>query len=302
MLSPFNSWLTLSHREPAPLVDADNYVFALLAGGPHDPNWDASVTEQAARMMEEAAHEIYGDTFLSGSYGETEPRRGPFHAKTVGGSMGGGQETPTGFFHCVFHTLVLATLLASEPFRRLAKFTNNMFKCYAPILHEHYRSTMDALYAWNPALPRNYDEFTSVFAAATFNFGPFTVSLPHLDFANLAWGWCAVTALGRFNPDLGGHLILWDLRIVIRFPPGSTILIPSAILRHSNATIQEGETRYSFTQYTAAGIFRFVYNKFRTEKSCKGMSPAEKAVRDQDRKNRWFEGLEMYSKWNVAFE
>ncbi|KAJ7883792.1 hypothetical protein B0H13DRAFT_2537891, partial [Mycena leptocephala] len=39
-----------------------------------------------------------------------------------------------------------------------------------------------------------------------------------------------ITALRRFNPDLSGHLILWDLKLVIRFPPGSTILIPSAII------------------------------------------------------------------------
>jgi hypothetical protein len=90
-----------------------------------------------------------------------------------------------------------------------------MFKAYAPALHGHYSSTMEALYKRLPHLPRNYDEFTSVFAAATFNFGPWTITFPHLDFANLAWGWCAVTALGKFDPDKGGHLILWDLRLVI---------------------------------------------------------------------------------------
>jgi hypothetical protein len=163
---------------------------------------------------------------------------------------------------------------------------------------------MEALYMCLPHLLRNYDEFTSVFAGATFNFGPYTITLPHLDFANLAWGWCAVTALGRFDPDKGGHLILWDLCLVIRFPPGSSILIPSAILQHSNMSIQEGETRYSFTQYTAAGIFRYVYNRFRTEKSVNAgaMSAAEKARRVEDRKNRWFEGLKMYSRRDVVVE
>jgi hypothetical protein len=175
-----------------------------------------------------------------------------------------------------------------------------MFKVYAPALHGHYRSTMKALYNRLPHLPRNYDEFTSVFAAATFNFGPWTITFPHLDFANLAWGWCAVTALGKFDPDKGGHLILWDLRLVIRFPPGSTILIPSAILRHSNVAIQQGETRYSFTQYTAAGIFRYVYNGFRTdeEMELKKMSDEERAQREADRKTRWLEGMKMYSKWH----
>ncbi|KAJ3886728.1 hypothetical protein GG344DRAFT_69418 [Lentinula edodes] len=41
----------------------------------------------------------------------------------------------------------------------------------------------------------------------------------------------------------GGHLVLWDLGLVIRFPPGSTILFPSSLITHSTIPIQEGETR-----------------------------------------------------------
>jgi hypothetical protein len=65
------------------------------------------------------------------------------------------------------------------------------------------------------------------------NFGPKTMCFPYKDFGNLAYGFCAVTALGRYNPKMGGHLILWDLKLAIEFPPGCTILIPSATLHHS---------------------------------------------------------------------
>ncbi|KAJ7023915.1 hypothetical protein C8F04DRAFT_969588 [Mycena alexandri] len=72
-------------------------------------------------------------------------------------------------------------------------------------------------------------------------FRPHAITIPHLDFGNLAWGWCVITALGRFNPDCRGHLILEDLKLVICFPPGSTILIPSAnplmsSIAHSSST------------------------------------------------------------------
>lgn len=179
-----------------------------------------------------------------------------------------------------------------------------MFQAFQPDVHAYYESTMKALHKWNPALKRNFGQFTSVFAAATFNFGPWTITVPHLDFANLAWGWCSITALGDFDPDKGGHLILWDLKLIIRFPPGSTILIPSAIIRHSNVSIQQGEKRFSFTQFTAAGIFRFVHNGFRTDKSLKdeGMTVAQKLQRAQERRDRWVEGLQMYRQWDVAFE
>lgn len=179
-----------------------------------------------------------------------------------------------------------------------------MFKSYAPDLHEYYRSTREQLHKWDSSLPWNFDELTSVFAAATMNFGPFTITLPHIDYANLAWGWCAITALGDFDPDKGGHLILWDLRLVIRFPPGSSILIPSAILRHSNVSIQQGEKRFSFTQFTAAGIFRFIYNGFKSEKVVNesNLPKAERVRRAQERADRWAEGMQMYKKWDFTFE
>ncbi len=98
-------------------------------------------------------------------------------------------------------------------------------------------------------------DFTnSIFATCTFNFGPRTICFEHMDSRNLPFGWCAITALGRFNPQKGGHFVLWDLKLVIEFPPGSTILIPSAVLCHSNTAISRKETRYSFTQYTVGGV------------------------------------------------
>jgi hypothetical protein len=98
----------------------------------------------------------------------------------------------------------------------------------------------------------------SIFSAATYNLGPCTATLRHLDFKNLAFGWCAVTALDDFDYTQSGHLVLWDLNLVIEFPPGSTILIPLAILSHSNAAIGRKEKCYSWTQYAAGGLFRFL--------------------------------------------
>ncbi|KAL0567979.1 hypothetical protein V5O48_014013 [Marasmius crinis-equi] len=61
--------------------------------------------------------------------------------------------------------------------------------------------------------------------------------LPHRDSKNLAFGWCAITVLGNYNWTKGGHLVLWDLKMVIEFPPGSTIYIPSALVCHFNTSI-----------------------------------------------------------------
>ncbi|KAF8214943.1 hypothetical protein K438DRAFT_1561991, partial [Mycena galopus ATCC 62051] len=164
---------------------------------------------------------------------------------------------------------------------------------WAPLLFAFYTAQMAALGRWK-TMRRNFPG--SVFAACTFNFGPCAICAPHIDSANLAWGWSAITALGDFDPDLGGHLILWDLRLVIRFPPGSTILIPSALIHHSNVPIQAHVYRSSFVQYTVGGLFRWVRNGFQTAEAWTASASAQqKAERTAEDARLWDEGVKMYS-------
>ncbi|KAJ3769792.1 hypothetical protein FB446DRAFT_629681, partial [Lentinula raphanica] len=88
----------------------------------------------------------------------------------------------------------------------------------------------------------------------------------HRDFLNWPFGWCAITTLGRFDPTRSGQLILWKLKLVIDVPPAATVLIPSAVITHSNTPVAVGDTQMSFMQYTAGPIFRWVQNGCRTEK------------------------------------
>ncbi|KAJ7509958.1 hypothetical protein B0H11DRAFT_1701835, partial [Mycena galericulata] len=85
--------------------------------------------------------------------------------------------------------------------------------------------------------------------SATFEFGEETASTPSWC-DKVCWWLLAITALGNYDPDHGGQLILWDLGRIIRFPPGTTIFLPP-ILRYSFTKIQTGETRYSLTRYAA---------------------------------------------------
>ncbi|KAJ7653713.1 hypothetical protein DFH06DRAFT_1133844 [Mycena polygramma] len=256
-------------RKPTPFVDADRRIIGLYAHTPRDKAWDADVVKPAAALMEEAVDGIYGHVFSGIYYGtrkdekrrrkgkgkatpldEKIPRRGNHRAKTTGNSMGGGQEAPTGFFHTVLNTAVLTGLLAQKPFQRIAGFANSMFQLYAPDLHNYYNTTLNRLHCWDRRLKRNFLPTLSVFAAATFNFGPSTITLPHIDFA---------------QPRLG--------------------------LAH--------EKRFSFTQFTAAGIFRFVDNGFKTDRVINEsfMTSAERAKRAEARASRWVEGLKMFSHW-----
>ncbi|KAJ7859669.1 hypothetical protein B0H14DRAFT_2577095 [Mycena olivaceomarginata] len=68
-----------------------------------------------------------------------------------------------------------------------------------------------ALPMTHPALCCNFKQHFSAFAAATINFGPSTITLLHIDALNLAWGWCSITTLETFDPDLGSYLVPQDL-------------------------------------------------------------------------------------------
>ena len=70
-------------------------------------------------------------------------------------------------------------------------------------------------------LRKPYGAKVGVFPCCSFNVGKWSFTTPHMDDGNLAHSWCLVTALGCFYPDLGGHFVLWDFGLVVRFSPAS---------------------------------------------------------------------------------
>lgn len=105
-----------------------------------------------------------------------------------------------------------------------------------------------------------------MFAATTFNIGKSVSTCLHYDCQNFGPGFCVITSFGNYDYKKGGHLILWELGYIVEFPPHSTILIPSAIVKHGNTPISEGEERMSLTQYTAGGLVRWAAAAFRCRK------------------------------------
>lgn len=133
----------------------------------------------------------------------------------------------------------------------------------------------------------------SAYPTIAVNFGPQTVTLDHTDCSNAPGVPCAITALGNYDADKGGQLYLWDFQIIVRFPPGSTILISSACMRHGNIPISRGERRYSVTQYVPGGLLRWVRYGCR---SAKGLSEAQRRRMDGGHEARVDEVLGRLSK------
>ncbi|KAJ7062445.1 hypothetical protein B0H15DRAFT_794783, partial [Mycena belliarum] len=137
---------------------------------------------------------------------------------------------------------------------------SGVFRIFAHQLYDHFHHALGVYESQYKGSSRPF--YFSVFSAATFYLGNKPRRVMDDD---LAWGWSAITALGDFNASNGGHIILWDLNLVVRLPAGSTILIPRALIRYSFVRIAPGESRYSLVQFTPAPIFRFAANGGRSD-------------------------------------
>jgi hypothetical protein len=135
----------------------------------------------------------------------------------------------------------------------------------------------------------------SIYPAAAFNFGPNVWTYKHKDSLNCPFGWCAIQALGQFDPTKGGQLVLWEPKLVINFPAGSLILLPSGTITHSNIPVAPGDTRASFTQYAAGGLFRYIDYGFRTQKKIAKEDPNLWALILRKREKNWAKGYSLLS-------
>lgn len=89
---------------------------------------------------------------------------------------------------------------------------------------------------------------------------------------------------------------MYDLKLAIEFPSGSTIVIPSASLSHGNTAIQPGETRVSFTQFCAGGLIRWVRYGFQSMASCLVNNPVLRRRLDAGAEGRWLRAVGRFSK------
>ncbi|KAJ7835427.1 hypothetical protein B0H13DRAFT_1913578 [Mycena leptocephala] len=274
--------------EARPIVDAKQKVCGVFGGMPDDPNFMRDVHDPAVEAMEDAR------TRASIAEERTFHRRGNYAQLTGGNSHGSGQFEPGELVNGAINAAIFASLISNIAFIRLAGFATGLFANWAPNLFDFYVDYMRLFYKRYKHLKRPF--LNGIFSACTFNLGPRTCALGHRDFGNLAFGWCAITAFGDFDYRKGGHLILWDCKLILEFPPGCTILIPSAAIFHSNIPIASHERRFSFTQYTAGGLFRWVEHDFQTEESYfEGLSREERLEEKELGLQRACEGAAMFS-------
>ncbi|KAJ7710793.1 hypothetical protein B0H17DRAFT_1324322 [Mycena rosella] len=248
------------------ILDTEGHIITVLLGHPEDPDWDSVVCD-ACKVMAYARRMGY----LSGALDlrDAAHRRGHFAIYTSSVSFGGRQKRPGNLVCSAKCQKIINYLLSNKSVRRLVGFQSSGFAQYAPKLERYYVDTLQQLLEHHEGLEHNLTN--SIFPAVTFNVGPDVVTDEHADFNNSIHRLCGLTSGKTFDHTRGGHthggqLYMKELKLVIDFPSGSSMLILSAFVRHGNTPIQEGETRYSLAQYVAGGLFRWVMYGFQSVK------------------------------------
>ncbi|KAJ3846395.1 hypothetical protein EV368DRAFT_52872 [Lentinula lateritia] len=280
-------------RSCVALVDTHDRIIAVLGGVPHGSKgeaWRAVEADATAAAM--LCHD-------SSTFSETQKhgRRGDFASRMVGYGYGNGRRKPQNYkVSGRANQNDMQELLQNDAIRRISGFQNALFNTFCHKNYVEYRDTNEEIQRKQPELRANFRN--TAFAATTFNLGPRSFSPPHMDPDNRASSWCADTNMGPFDPNKGGHLVLWDLGLIVRFPPGSTILFPSALITHSTIPIQAHETRYAMIQYSSGGLFRWRDNGFQSDKSILAkVTAAERTEREASRASRWKLGLQKFTRW-----
>ncbi|KAH7872695.1 uncharacterized protein C8R40DRAFT_1052115, partial [Lentinula edodes] len=274
---------SLYSRKSIPLTDSKQRILVCMLDGPDDPGYKKAVSEMTESILQagEAAN---------WTRSERRHRRGDFPALARGISYGKGQREPMRLVG--ERQVMMDSLLNQECFRRVAGFQSSAFATWYPKNHaEHLRLNAE-LHEKLPHLKRNFEN--SVYLGMTVNFGPSTWTHIHTDSKNDVRIPCAITTGGRFNHKAGGHLILWDFKLILEFPPGATILLPSALIRHSNLPVAAGETRISVTQYSAGGVRRWLEYGGRTEDEFRQQDPEGFARAWAKRRENYKEGMDLF--------
>ncbi|KAI0043347.1 hypothetical protein FA95DRAFT_1469723, partial [Auriscalpium vulgare] len=191
------------------IVDRHKRIIAPMAGRPEDagPDVVAQANADYAAVLEDCKF----------SSGQLASKRGRWPFLHMGFSFGGGR-TPMNYHPQNEESQERAyrRLGGSAAMRSFAGHISGVARMFGPRMLRRYADIVRDVRHHNPTLTPAFSN--SIFPTATFNFGPQVTTSLHRDHLNVPYGWCAVTALGSYDHRRGGHLILWELGLVIEFP------------------------------------------------------------------------------------
>ncbi|KAJ3553740.1 hypothetical protein NP233_g12576 [Leucocoprinus birnbaumii] len=274
-------------KTPRPILDINRRVCAVLAGQPDDKDYEIKCRGVYEAMTSAVSSVVFDDK-------DKHHVRGDYPVLNVGLTPGQGSTHPINVDLGKYERVV-EELLKNDFIQAIARYQNDSFNTWNPKVYARYHMRLRLLFGHRKYGVELRRITSGVYPSAAFNFGPQAWTNRHRDPKNVSYGWCAITTTGDFDPTKGGHLVLEGLKLVIEFPPGATILIPSATFIHGNVPVSVVEKRASFTQYCPAGLLRFVDNGFVTLADLRRKSKRRYLEIIANRKSHWEEGISLYS-------
>jgi hypothetical protein len=253
------------------IYDCQGRMLAVLAGQVEHPGYLKATDDAHAVLMEQGKALEEADE----GKGKEKNRRGSYRFLGCGLTHGNGTTKPKNFKVKPRAQKMLDVLRSDASLRRLAGNASSVLKAWAPECHREVEEAVRKATEADGSLQKPFPG--SVYPACSFNFGPNAWCYIHRDSMNLTTGYCSVQAMGRYDPKEGGHLVLWDLKKALEFPPGSTILLMSSLLFHSSLGVRPWEERSVLTQFCPEGLVRYVCSGMRTDKELsQGLEGEEK--------------------------
>ncbi|KAJ7587020.1 hypothetical protein C8J56DRAFT_786964 [Mycena floridula] len=290
-LSCLLSFYLFCDRTPRLITDKRGRIIAFLLGQPDDLSWLKVISDLMVTLRN-----FRNDALRDGVVKAADfiHRRGFFLAIARGYSFGGGRMKPGNTVHSRRLRERLDKLYENTNLIRVA----GGLASFAPKIFHYMKTMLKKLSSHSSGGGLLHNFKNSAYPMCTINFGPETACFKHTDDANGAGLLCLVTAVSNHNPQRGGHMVLYSLKLMVEFPSGSTIGLPSASVPHGNTPIQDGEERYSVTQYCPGGLLRWVHYGFRTVKTLLAQNGGkeEKAKLDGKVGSRWEWALGLFSK------
>ncbi|KAJ7204886.1 hypothetical protein B0H12DRAFT_1080432 [Mycena haematopus] len=233
----------------SPIVDSDGKVCAVYGGMPDDDDFMSTVHDPAVAAMEDARNKAsLNDEACTIVEVTSHSSLEAIHLVADKPSLA---RCSTGYQRRHFHSLISPCL------PNLA----GLFATWAPNAFDFYVDYMKVLRPVHPPLPPLSQQHLVCMHlqswASNMCTTPQRLRQPSVRLVRYHGAW-------QLRPHTRRPPCPMGLQAHPRVPTGSTILIPSAAILHSNIPIGAGERRYSFTQYTAGGLFRWVEHGFRT--------------------------------------
>ncbi|KAE9384970.1 hypothetical protein BT96DRAFT_1007506 [Gymnopus androsaceus JB14] len=243
-----NAWASSSHQGQAPSVLSSPDVFRLsglkliqrdgsitqiirtsgghrvmgLYASPQSPEWQRLMAKFDSLMEWLYCHLKLPQKLL-------DHQRGRYATIGVGYGFGGGRIRPGNYVNSVHNSELLQQALATAVVKRIARYVD----CTAILT-----LLLEGLLALFPKL---HSLYTSLDRQIVDVNNPNIHTKYHLDHWNYIGGMCAAFNGGSFDSKRSGHFIAWSLGLVIKFPPGTAIFVPSAAVPHSNMPLAKDE-------------------------------------------------------------